>query len=187
MGEFESLTEGGSLISDLIDEDDATGEGLRKNAAEISDIANTATADVFEDLHDEEGDDFEWVKFNKLALKAVVKRVHQMVPKFMKIADIADVNDLSLANPAFEEKVKYYVKVVNWWTFVTQIIRDIFPEFRFEKYKVNRIDFANLIIKEVIIPIALLKKGQIPKLDFERIEEEFNELLSQKLKNKRTI
>lgn len=181
MVDFEKLTEGLASIGDLIDEDDATGEGLRKQTEEISDIA----ADVLKDHDDnEEEGDLEWVKFNKSALEAVAKRVHQMVPKFMKRSDIADVNDLSLANPAFAEKVLFRNMVLDWWTFVTQIIRDLFPVLRFEKYKVNRIDFANLIIKEVIIPIALLEKGQIPKLDFGRIEDEFNELLSQKLAKK---
>lgn len=61
---------------------------------------------------------------------------------------------------------------------------NLFPEFTFAKYGVNKIDFGNFIIKELIIPIALLKKGQKPELDIEGIEERFNELLSQILARK---
>lgn len=177
------------IISDIISEYDSLEEEEDNSAAETAKAELLLRAEVMGNLVDDilkhidldEVEDFEWVQFNRLALKSIAARVHRQVPEFMKLAKITDANELSLFNPPYEKKIKYYSKDYSWWRFITDIMRDLFPEFTFKKYGVNKINFGNFIVKEVIIPIALLKNGQIPQLDSKRIEDEFNDLLLKQL------
>lgn len=118
-------------------------------------------------------------KFNKLAMESIEKKRDQ-VHKFMVLGGIENHPDqLSLNNPPYEKKLHDSNKVTSWWRFVDEIIRDAFPEFNFDKFAINRIVMANIVIKLLIVP---LQKGEKPNIKL--LEKEFNAILMQRLESK---
>ncbi len=121
-------------------------------------------------------------KFNRLAMESIEKRVREQVHGFMEICGIENPDELSLSNPPYSKKLQYCGKELSWWRFVDAIIRDAFPEFNFNKFAVNRIAVASLVIKYLIIPLS---KGENPNIKL--LEKEFNAKLLEKLASKRNF
>jgi hypothetical protein len=180
------------IISGILNEDDSseeeeTDDELTVNAENIEDqTANTQNIveDLLENIDPDEVEDFEWIHLNKMAIDSVRSRVHRIVPRFLGRAEIDNIDDLSFANPPFEKKIIYHKREMSWWRFIEEVVRDLFPEFTYKKYKINKIDFANLIVREIIVPLAHLEKGQKPELDTGKIEEQFNDIFLKRLVKK---
>jgi len=161
------------------DDDDFIEEGQNGTSDNIEGVLGE------EEGGDEEQEGLEWYELNRLALDAVTRRIESLVPKFMKIGGVKDPDKLSFTNPPYSKPIRYQKSSYNWWKFLEQMHRDLFPELTHDATGISRIAFGVIIIRNVIIPIASGKVDHGFKLDVNKIEEEINELVAEKSKKKK--
>ncbi len=132
---------------------------------------------LIDGIDPDEVPDFDWCEFNYEMIEIIESRVKNNLKKFMNKAGINDPYELSLSNPDYWAKLRYFSSIFSWWKFLDQIIQSAFPEFSFQKFGVNRIEMGNVIVNRLIIPII----DEESELDIRALEKEFNDRVLYKL------
>lgn len=152
-------------------------EDSESDLSEVSTETNIRIEHLIDEIDPDEVVDFDWCEFNFSMFEVIEKRVKNNSNKFMNKAEINDPYELSIANPNYWVKLRYFSSIFSWWKFLDQIIKSAFPDFSFQKFGINRIEMGNVIVNRLIIPII----DEESDFDVHALEKEFNDRLLYKL------